>query len=171
MLDRLNREIILHIFQHLGIAKTKQFGSVGLTIPALKINNLSVELESNNVRTRHPVYAGQVNPPEGGCFKALVVDLTLENEPWEFLVVFRNQEMPTFGIQLIMNDDDNGRFEILHPDPKIWIKVNNYQKCMSLAGFEMITSSGSFWNPLDETEALYNAALSFLQEGEKEDGG
>lgn len=157
----LSREIINQIFIDLGVVPNDDFGTIGMIIPELKSEKTLSGTYEDNTEFHCPIWSGKVKIDEKSILRCVVCDMSdqgIENTISEFGAIFQFNEMPRYGIRLLMNTDDAGLF--LSWDQKKWQPVSIYWQSKILSGMELMVSHGLLWEQLLESNDLIECLTS-----------
>jgi len=141
----LTREIIRHIFLLLGLGANNI--GIGLLHPALRMpQDIFLEYEDKEV-LGHPVFAGEITL-DSAMLKALVVDLSLENQI-ERLLLIQYQEKPIYILQMNLSESDPGKFQIYSQNK--FLTPNIIMQAQFLIGIEKIIDLGYVWQNINDS--------------------
>lgn len=158
MNNLLTKEIIRHVFASFGIIPP--LGKIGLTAEELLSKKvLKVKYtgdDQKDTEVHHPIYAGQISSLNSKL-RAIVIDLTIDQETPEYCLVCRFDAFPLRGLRLSYDEGDFGNFKILN-EKNMWIDAPISIQAQTLMGAEQIVSIGFIWEPCDQLEDLHKAA-------------
>jgi len=172
MIDSLTFEIIKRVVADLGAVPGPDFGKVGLTDPGLLLAKTLTVRYDEKTNAEHSIYAGKLvfrDSSKTSSMRGLLVNLTMDaseghlNEPYyEFLFVFRMDDMPIHTIKVVYDDPSESFIRIYNEDKDRWIRPSMYMKARILADFERIVSWGIMWEDCKEVSDLYDIAVKLV---------
>ena len=88
---------------------------------------------------------------------------TATDDAYEFLLVYRFDGNPIFSVTASYGyEDDDSFIREYNAENKSWKVVGIQQQANMLIGFEKIVSFGLLWNPTENLDDLYNAAITLV---------
>lgn len=160
MIDNLTFEIIKRVVADLGAVPSKEFGRVGLTDSGLLLSKTLTIKYDDSVTVEHDIYAGKLTLKDS-AIRGLLVNLTVE-DAYEFLFVFRMDDMPIHSIRVVYDDPTESFIRIYSQDKDKWIRPSVYMKARILADFEQFVSWGIMWEDCKEVSDLYEIAVKLV---------
>lgn len=175
----LTKEIIIHIMGNLGFVPNSKFGNFGASTDNFIIDkkiNLSNDLDQNYSCNIWAATAKLNN----STFRILFSDLTSEDKIPDFAMTLRVNDGPIHAMSISFYQDDTPNY-FLFFDEKSYKNISNlideeeknkipdmieastYDKCMSLAGIELLTQTGVDWIELDDYDDLYKALIKLVE--------
>ncbi len=141
--QNLTKQLITYIFSNLGIVPDPLWGKAGITEDIFKTSK-TIKIQYENDIFDFPVYAAKCNIGED---KISILAVKIDDEEYvEFVLVFRMNNHPIFGLKQAVEADDPGTF-VISDTGENWINPGMYEKLIFCAGLEKITDQGIGWSP------------------------
>lgn len=157
--NKLTTAIIERILGNFGIVGSKNFGKVGLTTKEFYLDKLSLSDQNDN-KIFKDLYSAELKiDKDNSILNAMLLNLT-DDSIYEFILVFRINSLPIYGLRLIFDNTDVGLF--LVKENNKWNNTNMFIKAQVLSGVEYITQQGLSWEPCKEDAELHTALLSLV---------
>ena len=160
--DKLTKEIIIRIFDDLGIVPGSAFGKFGLTVPELLTHDKIIsEDEETEQRISLDSWAGIIDL-KSSKLRAMV--LKVDEDPYEFILTFRMDDMAIYAMKLMFDELDCGVFVLLNDSAEgSFIEAGVYDKAQALAGIETINQLGVEWKRCNEFSDLKRAIMMLVE--------
>ena len=155
----LTKEIARQILVDVGAAPGTIFGKVGLAEKKCT-SEREIIFEYDEGTIRHNTFAGKIKIGDA-LVRAFLVDLT--DDGYEFLLVYRFDGNPIYSVTSSYGyDDDNSYIREYDMKKKSWSPVGLQGQANMLIGFEKIASFGLLWEPTENIDDLYDAAVTLV---------
>jgi len=161
----LTKEIVVRVLADVGLIDLSNRqtwdGICNLELKSKKTVKIQYDAET----IAHDVYCGKLVFNEF-FMNGLLVDLgvTVSNKSVNELVfVFQAKDKPIHGL---FYTDDGATVKIYNDKAGNWKDATVQLQSMMLSGFEQLCSLGVLWQPSNETDDLYKAALNLISTAE-----
>lgn len=163
-MDLLNREIVRTILGSIGFVPPPNFGKVGISRDEFMLNKfITLDFETNNggvQKEQFAIWCGQTRQGNS-TLKVLATDICDNGSNYhEFIAVYKVDNAPVHMVKHIFGEEDMGLF-LFKLDT--WKPVGRYEKLISCAGFEKITSMGFSWEPCKDYNDLYACLVEAIE--------
>jgi len=178
----LTKEIISHIMGNIGFVPNKNFGKFGASTDNFIINKEITISDSNDEevdkKQNYKIW-GAKSKINNSIFRILFTNLTNDDNIIDYLLVLRVDSGPIHAMSLSFYKDEISYYFLFfdkkykenitkkeqEEDKKLpdFIEASTYDKCMALAGIELITQLGVDWEELDGYDDLYEAITKLAE--------
>lgn len=170
----LTKEIITHIMGNVGFVPPPNFGIAGASQDNFMIDKYISVSDGDN--TKKCSVWGAETKFTNSTFRVLFSDLTTDDKITDYLLVLRVDAGPVHAMNLSFYDGELSNYFLIFDDknksntetdskykmPDI-AEASTYDKCMALAGIELITQAGVDWIEIVDYDDLF-VALTKLSE-------
>jgi hypothetical protein len=162
MNQRLKKEIILNIFNVMGVFRDKtNFSASTLIEPLIEEKflldkKLSFEIEDGTKR-ENQVFAATTKI-DGNMIKVMIADII--DEIPEYAIIMQMDNFPSIAMRLSLEDDDYGTMTF-HIENK-WIEIGTSAQARVLMGIENLSEIFAAWERMIDYKDMYSVLISFL---------
>jgi hypothetical protein len=158
MNDNLQKEIVKHIFNQLGILECEMRISLVEKMTDEKfLVDKKMAFEANNTQYKNNVWAAE-GKLAANTVKILVADIKEDID--EYAMIFQMDSLPVYALRYSLDEDDKG--SIYFCNEGRWIASDVAIQSKFLYGIEAMASTLFIWNKLGNYMELYKYLITFL---------
>lgn len=155
MQSNLTNEILLHVFDNLGLVLPRQ--------TSLKndyfLTSAAIDLVEDDKDKHLKIWGAQV-PVAAGKFQMLLTEMKTHSQEQEYFLVSQLDDCPMYGCYILLESPIQGRIEPRHGEilfslkDNAWLPTDIFIQATFLAGMEQLKDLLTSWTPVTDHSLL-----------------